>query len=131
MAEIEEKPFVFDLNDRGVGTLTLNRPKIHNAFDDKLIFELQEFFQSAETDENIQVVVLTGAGKSFCAGADLNWMKKMANYTDEENLADSKKLATMLSAINNFSKPLVAFFHQSTVWFNKLGHFYLPNTSAK
>ena len=108
MTEKDNKSFTFDLDDRGVGLLTLNRPEIHNAFDDQLILELTNFFELANSQKDIQLIILTGAGKSFCAGADLNWMKRMVNYSEEENLNDSKKLAKMLHVMNNFKKPLVA-----------------------
>ena len=91
----------------GVIHLYLNRPEIHNAFDEVLIEELTTFFTKANDDDQIEIVVLGGNGRSFCAGADLNWMKKMVNYTPEENLADSKKLAGMLQTMNDFSKPLI------------------------
>lgn len=94
-------------NDHGVIHLYLNRPDIHNAFDEVLISELTYFFQRAKDDATIDIVVLSGNGKSFCAGADLNWMKKMVNYSAEENLADAKKLATMLKTLNDFPKPLI------------------------
>ena len=107
MTVVDSDALQFSLTDRGVGVLTLNRPEIHNAFDDQLIKDLTDFFLKANDDPAVQVVILTGAGKSFCAGADLNWMKKMVNYTNEENLEDSKKLAEMLHVMNNFSKPLI------------------------
>jgi len=95
-------------NDHGVVHLYLNRPEIHNAFDEVLISEITNFFTLAKDDATIEMVVLGGNGRSFCAGADLNWMKKMVNYSAEENLADSKKLASMLQTMNDFPKPLIA-----------------------
>ena len=95
-------------HEDGVLHLYLNRPEIHNAFDEVLIQELTDFFTQADNDQSIEVVVLSGNGKSFCAGADLNWMKKMVDYSPEENLEDSKKLAHMLNVMNDFSKPLIA-----------------------
>ena len=94
--------------DKGVVHLYLNRPEIHNAFDEVLIEELTHFFEHAKDDATVEMVVLGGNGRSFCAGADLNWMKKMVNYSPEENLADSRKLAKMLDTMNDFPKPLIA-----------------------
>ena len=97
----------FSTDSRGVCELVLNRPEIHNAFDEVLIGELTQFFEEANKNDEIQLVILSGEGRSFCAGADLNWMKKMVNYTQEENCNDSKDLAGMLETMNRFSKPLI------------------------
>src|SRR6476659_2988166 len=77
----------------GVATVTLNRPEIHNAFDETLIATLTETFVALDDDRDVRVVVLAGAGRSFCAGADLNWMKRMAAFGDDENLRDATALA--------------------------------------
>lgn len=89
-------------------TICLNRPELHNAFNDELISNLTQEFLTLAADDNVHAVVLTGAGKSFCAGADLNWMKKMISYTFEENVVDSMKLAQLFETINNFPKPVIA-----------------------
>ena len=94
-----------NLDERGVYFVTMNRPEIHNAFNAELIDELTKTFQAVP--EEARLVVLTGAGKSFCAGADLNWMKSMKDYTEEENFQDSKKLAGMFKAINVCSVPVL------------------------
>ena len=91
-----------------VATVTLNRPELHNAFNDELISELITCFKELDSNNNVKVVVLTGAGKSFCAGADLNWMKRMKDYSLEQNLADSQKLAELFTVINLFRKPTIA-----------------------
>ena len=91
-----------------VATVTLNRPEIHNAFDETLIAHLSAAFVSLDDDPDVRVVVLAGAGKSFCAGADLNWMKRMAAFGDEENLADAHALAAMLRSLYALSKPTIA-----------------------
>jgi len=101
--------------DSGICYLTLNRPEIHNAFDEVLINELTTFFNDVSSDDSVSAVVMSGAGKSFCAGADLNWMKKMVSYSMEENLADSKNLAGMLSAMNNCQKPVVGLIDGATM----------------
>jgi methylglutaconyl-CoA hydratase len=91
-----------------VGLVALNRPDLHNAFNETLIAELTAVLQALDTDATVRAVVLTGHGKSFCAGADLNWMKKMAGYGAAENLADAQALALMLRTLNGLSKPTVA-----------------------
>jgi methylglutaconyl-CoA hydratase len=95
----------------GVARVTLNRPDVHNAFDETLIAELTQVVRKLDGDAGVRVLVLEGRGRSFCAGADLNWMKRMAGYTHDENLADANALATMLSALNSMSKPTLARVH--------------------
>jgi methylglutaconyl-CoA hydratase len=92
----------------GVAVVALNRPDVHNAFNEALIGELTEVLNVLDEDDTVRAVVLAGNGKSFCAGADLNWMKKMAGYGAEENLADAQALALMLRTLNGLSKPTVA-----------------------
>src|SRR6185312_7142548 len=91
-----------------IATVTLNRPDVHNAFDETLIAKLTAAFVSLDDNPDVRVVVLTGAGKSFCAGADLNWMKRMAAFGHEENLADANALAAMLRSLYALSKPTIA-----------------------
>ena len=91
----------------GVKEVRLNRPEIHNAFNDELIQDIIKCFQSLEDDDETNIVVLTGEGRSFCAGADLNWMKSMVDYTREENIKDSNELFKMFDTINNFPKPII------------------------
>jgi methylglutaconyl-CoA hydratase len=100
-----------DIDSRGVAAVTLNRPEIHNAFDDKLIAELTDVFAKIDKDEKVRLAVLSGNGKSFCAGGDLNWMRKMKDYSREENIGDSGRLEAMFAAIANFSKPLIGVVH--------------------
>src|SRR5258706_1336017 len=94
-----------------VAIVTLNRPEVRNAFDDVLISDLTKAFLEIEKDEAIRVMVLAGAGSAFCAGADLNWMKRMAGYGYEQNLADAQALAEMLKTLDRMSKPTVARVH--------------------
>jgi methylglutaconyl-CoA hydratase len=94
-----------------VAIVTLNRPEVRNAFDDALIANLTRTFEDLERDDDVRVVVLAGAGKAFCAGADLNWMKRMAGYGREENLADAEALARMLRTLDRMSKPTIARVH--------------------
>jgi methylglutaconyl-CoA hydratase len=95
------------VDERGVAEVILNRPEIHNAFNDQLIDEVIRAFAEHEKDEHVRLLVLTGEGRSFCAGADLNWMSSMINYSQEENVQDSLKLAKMFQVINDFSKPVI------------------------
>jgi methylglutaconyl-CoA hydratase len=94
-----------------VATVTLNRPEVRNAFDDVLISDLTQAFLEIEKDETVRVMVLAGNGPAFCAGADLNWMKRMAGYGLGQNLADARALATMLKTLDRLSKPTVARVH--------------------
>ncbi|MDE2606743.1 MAG: enoyl-CoA hydratase/isomerase family protein [Burkholderiales bacterium] len=94
--------------ERGVETVTLNRPEVRNAFNDEVIAELTAVFSELARRSEVRCVVLAGNGPAFCAGADLNWMKRMAGYTREENLADAAALARMLEVIYHCPKPTVA-----------------------
>ena len=91
-----------------VATVTLNRPEKHNAFDDAVIRQMTEAFENVEHDDSICLMVLASRGKCFSAGADLAWMKRMASYSYDENLCDSRALANMLKTLNNLSKPSIA-----------------------
>ncbi|MBU3069343.1 enoyl-CoA hydratase/isomerase family protein [Aestuariicella sp. G3-2] len=99
---------VTHIDDRGIATITMNNPDKHNAFDDIIIAELTAAFQQVANDTAVRVVVLASEGKSFSAGADLNWMKRMAGYTHAENLRDSHALAEMLRTLNFMPKPTIA-----------------------
>lgn len=90
--------------EKGVKEVWLNRPDLHNAFNAELIEEMISLFESFK---NERLIILSGRGSSFCAGADLNWMKAMKDYTKEENFKDSKRLAKMFSAINDCDVPVI------------------------
>ncbi|MCY4245293.1 MAG: enoyl-CoA hydratase-related protein [Gammaproteobacteria bacterium] len=92
----------------GIATVTLNRPARHNAFDDALIRELRGVLAELAGDAAVRVLALAGAGKSFCAGADLQWMKRAADYDERQNIADAEALAGLLDALFRFPKPTVA-----------------------
>lgn len=94
--------------DGPLGILTLNRPDRHNAFDEQLIEELTLGLDELEANPEVRVVVISAVGKSFCAGADLHWMKRAAAFTPEENLIDAKKLAELMRTLNDLKKPTVA-----------------------
>jgi methylglutaconyl-CoA hydratase len=103
------------IDSRGVATVTLNRPELHNAFNDELIAELIKCFHELASNEFVRLVVLTGEGKSFCAGADLNWMKRMKDYSFEENLKDSNQLAELFTVINHFNRPVICRMNGSAL----------------
>jgi methylglutaconyl-CoA hydratase len=92
----------------GSAHITLNRPEIHNAFDDRLIAELTAALAALASDDGVRVVVLTGSGKSFSAGADLNWMRRTSTYGEAENLADARALAKLMATLNELPKPTIA-----------------------
>ncbi len=91
-----------------VATVTLNRPEVRNAFNDEVITELTAVFLELGKREEIRCIVLAASGTAFCAGADLNWMKRMAGYSRDENLEDAKALAQMLRVIYQCPKPTIA-----------------------
>jgi methylglutaconyl-CoA hydratase len=90
--------------ENGVKEVWLNRPELHNAFNAELIEEMISVFEGLK---NERLIVLSGRGTSFCAGADLNWMKAMKNYSSEENIRDSKRLARMFAVINHCDVPVI------------------------
>jgi methylglutaconyl-CoA hydratase len=95
----------------GVARLTLDRPEIRNAFDDALIAALTQALRELDADAEVRAVILAGNGPAFCAGADLNWMKRMASYSYEQNFADARALAAMLRTLDRMRKPTVARVH--------------------
>lgn len=94
-----------------VATVTMTRPEVHNAFNEALIAELHAAFTDLGSDDSVRVIVLAGEGKSFSVGADLNWMKRMAEASEAENRADARKLTAMLRAVEDCPKPVVARVH--------------------
>jgi methylglutaconyl-CoA hydratase len=95
----------------GVGRVTLNRPDVRNAFDDALIAALTQAFQELDEEPSVRAVVLAGNGPAFCAGADLNWMKRMSGYSHDENMRDARALADMLATLDRMDKPTIARVH--------------------
>ena len=95
----------------GVARVTLNRPEVRNAFDDALIASLRKAFDELGGDPSVRVMVLAGNGPAFCAGADLNWMKRMAGYDYAANQRDAQALADMLAALERMPKPTIARVH--------------------
>jgi methylglutaconyl-CoA hydratase len=94
-----------------VAFVVLNRPDVHNAFNATLIAELTALLRALDADPRVRAVVIAGAGASFCAGADLNWMKQMAAFGPKQNLGDARALTTMLSVLDRLSKPTIARVH--------------------
>lgn len=103
-----ESPLIVDVAADGRATLTLNRPDVHNAFDDILIALLTRELNDLDRNRAVSVVVLAAAGKSFCAGADLKWMQRMAEDSEAENQASAEALAALMKTLNGLSKPTVA-----------------------
>lgn len=103
-----EKAIIYNLDKKGIATITLNRPEIHNAFDDEIICELTLVLDEIQSNANVRVVILRAEGKSFSAGADLRWMLRMADYTNEENKADAVQLAVLMDKLNHLNKPTIA-----------------------
>ncbi|TAN10524.1 MAG: enoyl-CoA hydratase/isomerase family protein [Burkholderiaceae bacterium] len=91
-----------------VATVTLNRPDVRNAFNDETIAEMSATFTRLGAEAGVRAIVLAAEGKAFCAGADLNWMRRMADYTRDENLKDAAQLAEMLRIMDRCPKPIVA-----------------------
>lgn len=91
--------------------MTLKRPEVHNTFNAEMIRELTGAFAAVSASSEARVVVLAAEGKSFCAGADLNWMRAMVHYSFEENVADATGLAQMLRTIYDCSKPVIGRVH--------------------
>jgi methylglutaconyl-CoA hydratase len=97
----------------GVAWVMLNRPAVSNAFDDIQVQELTACFSHLSQDNTVYAIVLTGEGRHFCAGADLNWMKKVAQYGREENIEDSHRLSEMYRTIDMSPKPVVGCINGS------------------
>ena len=91
-----------------IGRITLNRPDVRNAFNDEVIAELTHAFRGLGDEPSVRCIVLAAEGSAFCAGADLNWMRRMADYSYDENVADAGALAEMLRTIASCPKPTIA-----------------------
>jgi methylglutaconyl-CoA hydratase len=105
---MSDPTFLLERRPDGVVRLTLSRPAIHNAFDDRQIAELAAAFGELAQDEGVRALVLTGAGRSFSAGADLNWMRRTTTYSEAENLRDARALAALMKALYELPQPTVA-----------------------
>jgi methylglutaconyl-CoA hydratase len=108
---MSNEPILTEIDTRGVASLILNRPDVHNAFDDVLIGRLSDALDGLANNDNVRVLKVVGSGKSFSAGADLNWMRRMAEYSPEENLDDARRVAHMFHKLANFPRPTLAIVH--------------------
>ena len=105
---MNDQLLITTIDKNGVARLTMNRPDIRNAFNEQLIGDICDAMGRLNSDPSVRVIVLTGAGKAFSAGADLNMMKRAANYSAAENKDDARRLAHMLSSIYHSPKPTIA-----------------------
>lgn len=110
----EYKTILFEKQD-DIGIVWLNRPEIHNAFNEVMIAELLDVFTWINTQDDFRIVKLQGKGKSFCAGADLNWMRNVASYGYEQNYAESLNLSKCMYAIYTCKKPTIAVVHGAAI----------------
>jgi len=108
------KTILYVKEDR-VARISFNRPDVHNAFNSLTISELDDAIEKARADRSVRVVVLSGKGKSFCAGADINWLREIIHYTYEQNLEESLHLAEVLHKIYTLAKPIVAMVNGTTI----------------
>ncbi len=104
----------FEIND-DIGTVWLNRPEIHNAFNEVMISEVLDIFTRVNEMDDVRIVLLRGRGKSFCAGADLNWMRGVAGYSFEQNYRESLNLSKCFYAIYTCQKPTIAIVHGAAI----------------
>src|SRR3989338_1662179 len=104
---MEKNIIIAHSHNKQIVTLTLNRIDKHNALDDAFIQQLLGIFKQIDADAHTSVVIVQAAGKTFCAGADLAWMQRMAHYSLEENRADALQLAALFARFNQLSKPTV------------------------
>ncbi len=96
------------LNEQGVLTLSMNRPEVHNAFDADMIGELTAALQAANADKQVRLLVITGTGSCFSAGADMNWMRSLVEASQEDNERDAMQLSTLMRTLNYLTKPTIA-----------------------
>src|SRR5260370_17754051 len=105
---MSESPVLIAKDARGVATVTINRPKVRNAIDDTVIRLLTDAFAGLGADGATRIVVLTGSGSAFCAGADLDWMRRMAGASEAENVASAKTISAMLRILTQLPQPTTA-----------------------
>lgn len=112
---MQEHPVLIDIASNGVATITMNRGEAHNAFDEALISDFTDLLVRAGNDRNVRAVIVRGKGKSFSAGADIAWMRRLAGYSEAENLADANGLARLLQTLVDLPKPTIAAVHGSAI----------------
>jgi methylglutaconyl-CoA hydratase len=110
-ARSPEEQVVLDTTREGVAVVTLNRPEVHNAFNAEVIERLADVFADLAKQDGVRIVIIEGAGKSFSAGADLEWMKAAADYTDKENFEDASAAAEMFLSLRALPQPSIALVH--------------------
>jgi methylglutaconyl-CoA hydratase len=103
------------LDSRGILTVSLNRPEVRNAFNEQVMDDLAQAFGVEAMQEGVRAVVLRGEGPAFCAGGDLNWMKKAVDFSFEENLRDTRKLAEMFATLNECVKPVIGLVQGAAI----------------
>jgi methylglutaconyl-CoA hydratase len=108
-------PFIHRSVANHVATVGLSRPDLHNAFNEVVIAELTAAFEELGKNKDVRVIVLRGEGKSFCAGADVNWMSRMVGYSLDENIADASMMARMLRVIRDCPKPTIVRVHGAAI----------------
>ncbi|HPF39703.1 MAG TPA: enoyl-CoA hydratase-related protein [Phycisphaerae bacterium] len=107
--------FVHVAVDGGIANVNIDRPDLHNAFNEVVIRELTAAMNDVGADDAVRVAILRTSGRSFCAGADIHWMKRMVDYSVEENIADATEMAQMLRAIRECAKPVIARVHGACI----------------
>lgn len=113
--EVKEYKTILLIPEEKVVRIFLNRPEVHNAFNSTMIVELDDAIERVKEDKSIRVIVLSGKGKSFCAGADINWMREIIHYSFEQNLEESLQLAELLHKIYVLPKPTVAMVNGTAI----------------
>ncbi len=106
-----EEQIQLDTTDEGVAVITLNRPEVHNAFNAEVVERLSDIFTDLAKQDGVRVVLIEGAGKSFSAGADLEWMKAAADYVEKENYEDAFAAAEMFHRLRQLPQPSIALVH--------------------
>ena len=114
MDQSEFKTIIYERREQ-VAWVTFNRPEVHNAFNAKVIEEMTEAVKKVRENDNVRIIVLTGKGKSFCAGADLNWLREIIDYSYEQNLEESRALAEVLQQIYALPKPTIAMVNGAAI----------------
>ncbi len=105
---MSDESLIMEKDGRGVARLTLNRPDVHNAFDDEMIVRFTDLLRRLKNDDDVRAVVLQANGSNFSAGADLRWMRRMADYREQENRRDALALAELMRCLNELPKPTIA-----------------------
>ncbi len=113
---MDYKTLILEIDERKIAALTLNRPDVHNAMSLEMIRELRQAVTDLNSKPEVRAVILTGAGKSFCAGADLRWMQKIAGQKREDRIAEATELSEMLGELDQLNKPLIGRINGLSFW---------------